>query len=72
MKYRTSYLYTVIEDLLQRYLLAVQEYEQQLYHGNLSDSVKHIYKSRILDFTEDIKEIKDTLNFLEMRKNSER
>lgn len=64
MKPEKSTLYKVVEDMLQRTMIAVHEYEQQLKRGNLSDNEKSLYNSRISEYRDDIAEIEDTLNFL--------
>lgn len=69
MKTEKSTLYKVVEDMLQRTMIAVHEYEQQIQRGNLSDYEMSLYKSRILEYRDDITEIEDTLNFLINRKN---
>lgn len=69
MKTEKSTLYKVVEDMLQRTMIAVHEYEQQIQRGNLSDSEMSLYKSRISEYRDDITEIEDTLNFLINRKN---
>lgn len=69
MKTEKNTLYKVVEDMLQRTMIAVHEYEQQIQRGNLSDYEMSLYKSRILEYRDDITEIEDTLNFLINRKN---
>lgn len=69
MKTEKSTLYKVVEDMLQRTMIAVHEYEQKIQRGNLSDSEMSLYKSRISEYRDDITEIEDTLNFLINRKN---
>ena len=69
MKTEKSTLYKVVEDMLQRTMIAVHEYEQKIQRGNLSDYEMSLYKSRILEYRDDITEIEDTLNFLINRKN---
>ena len=69
MKTEKSTLYKVVEDMLQRTMIAVHEHEQKIQRGNLSDSEMSLYKSRISEYRDDITEIEDTLNFLINRKN---
>ena len=68
MKTEKSTLYKVVEDMLQRTMIAVHEYEQKIQRGNLSDSEMSLYKSRISEYRDDITEIEDTLNFLIKKK----
>lgn len=67
MEPEKSTVYKVVEEMLQTTMIAVHEYEQQLQRGNLSNHEMFLYKSRISEYSEDIKEIKETLEFLKNR-----
>lgn len=70
MKYYGSRIYQMIDDLLFRYTLAKEDCTIALMQGDLSESMKFLYESRLAEYLNDIDEINAILEFLKNRNES--